>query len=528
MSILNSASSRTVYRGYDYYKNGNVISYMQLSDFEYEGEVQGTNKEPYHVMINTKHPKSSSCDCPFANGNTICKHMVALFFAISPEDLKDYEDWSENDYEDEYEEDEEGDYYDDYYDEYDRYENYNRYKSDFIKPICFDEILSNFVNNLSEEKLRDILIEELKKNEEYTFNNYLKKEFKKYSSDKNNILAILDKLNRNFYKLSHDYDYNYKDYTVNLLTKNEREKISNAYINDNDMKAKIDKIFLNPEIATYDDYKWFATFYKDHNDKKDIEAYITRLESVFDTLKHYSIRNTVPKSNVLITIYLLSDLNIEEIAKLLVKNCKYVEYVDYIIENTKDVKKLYEEFDKVVENEKYINKEYIAKIYYNFYLKLLDDEIYNKYLYYDFLYSQDISDLRSLKNTSEFDYCINKMLQNVKDVITLEKIYLFLDDKEKLFKLLFKQENEYRLMANIENLKDKYNDKLLKYLKDRFYEVVAIEKSRSNYKKAATYVEAISRLNDGKKFANELVNELRNSEYSKRIALFDEINKVIK
>lgn len=162
MSILNSASSRSVYRGYDYYKNGNVISYIQLSDFEYEGDVQGTNKEPYHVMINTKHPKSSSCDCPFANGNTICKHMVALFFAVSPEDLKDYEDWSENDYEDEYEEDEE-DYYEDYYDEYDRYGNYNRYKSDFIKPIFFDEILSNFVNNLSEEKIKDILIEELKK-----------------------------------------------------------------------------------------------------------------------------------------------------------------------------------------------------------------------------------------------------------------------------------------------------------------------------------------------------------------------------
>ena len=62
MSILNSASSRTVYRGYEYYKNGNVISYTQLSDFEYEGEVQGTNREPYHVIINTKHPKSSSCD----------------------------------------------------------------------------------------------------------------------------------------------------------------------------------------------------------------------------------------------------------------------------------------------------------------------------------------------------------------------------------------------------------------------------------------------------------------------------------
>ena len=299
------------------------------------------------------------------------------------------------------------------------------------------------------------------------------------------------------------------------------------------MKVKIDKIFLNPEIATYNDYKWFSTFYKNYNSKKDIEAYIKKLYSFFDTLKHYSIRNTVPKSNVLITIYLLSDLNIEEInieeiAKLLVKNCKYTEYVNYIIENTKDVNKLYKEFDKAVEHEKYINKEHIAKIYYNFYLELLDDEIYNKYLYYDFLYSKDISNLITLKSTSEFDYYINKMLQNVKDVIILEKIYLFLDDKEKLFKLLFKQENEYRLMANIENLKDKYNNKLLKYLKNRFYELVAIEKSRSNYKKAATYVEAISRLNDGKRFTNELIDELRNSEYSKRIALFDEINKVIK
>lgn len=48
MSILNSASNRTVYRGYDYYKEGNVISHIQLSDFEYEGEVQGTKKR--HIM----------------------------------------------------------------------------------------------------------------------------------------------------------------------------------------------------------------------------------------------------------------------------------------------------------------------------------------------------------------------------------------------------------------------------------------------------------------------------------------------
>lgn len=78
MSILNIASSKSVYRGYNYYKEGNGISHIQISDFEYEGEVQGTNRTPYHVIINTKHPRSSSCDCLFANGNKICKHMVTL------------------------------------------------------------------------------------------------------------------------------------------------------------------------------------------------------------------------------------------------------------------------------------------------------------------------------------------------------------------------------------------------------------------------------------------------------------------
>ena len=452
--------------------------------------------------------------------------MVAQFFAVLPEELKDYEDWSENDYEEEYCGDEE-EYYDYYYNEYEGYRNYNKYRSDFIRPIFFDELLINFVNNLSEENLKNILIDELKKDEEYTFNNYLKEEFQKYCLDKSNIHAILDKLNKKLYKLSHDYDYNNKDYAVYLLTKDEKEKISNEYVTNNDMKVKIDKIFLNPEIATYNNYKWFATFYRDHNNKKDIEEYTMKLESFFDTLKHYSIKNTVPKSNVLIIIYLLNDFNIEETARLLVKNCKCIEYVDYILENTKDCNKLYNEFDKVVEKEKYINKEYIAKTYYNFYLEILDDEIYNKYLYYDFLYSKDMGDLIKLKNTPRFDYYIDKMIQDTKDVYTLEKIYIFLDRKEELFKLLFKQENEYRLMANIENLRDNYNDKLLKYLKTRFYEVVATEKNRNNYKKAATYVGTISRLNNGESLVLELINELKNSGYSKRIALFDEIKKVI-
>lgn len=37
-----------------------------------------------------EHPKRSNCDCPFANGHKICKHMVALFFAALPEEALAY------------------------------------------------------------------------------------------------------------------------------------------------------------------------------------------------------------------------------------------------------------------------------------------------------------------------------------------------------------------------------------------------------------------------------------------------------
>ena len=533
MSILDSASSKSVYRGYNYYKEGNVITYTQLSDFEYEGEVQGTNKNPYHVVINIKHPKSSFCDCPFANDNAICKHMVALLFAVSPEDLADYEEWIESDYEDDDEEydDEYGGEYDEEYDDeyyYDYNEDYNKYKSNFVRPIFFDEILSNFVNNLSKDKLKEILLDELKRNEEYTLNKYLKKEFKKYCEDKDNIKSILDKINRKLYRLSHNYDYNNKDYTEKLLNKSEKEKISNEYINKIQMKNNIDKVILNPELATYDDYKWIATLYKNNNSKKDVQAYIEKLTSFLDTLKHYSIKNTIPKSNVLITIYLLNDYNLQETAQLLVKNCKYEEYVDYILENCNDMNKLYKEFNKNVESEKYINKEYIPKIYYKFYLNLLNDDIYDQYSYYSFLYNKNIRYLLNLKKSSKFNYYIDKLMKNTKDVIALENIYLFLNKKDELFNLLLNKENEYSLIANIDNLKDEYNNEILTYLKSRFYEVVENEKSRENYRKASFYVKGISMLNNGESFVNSLINELKISKYSKRRALFDEISHAIK
>ena len=90
MSLLTTASGKSVYRGYEYFLENKVLSCVQINDFEYEGTVKGTAQKPYSVHLNLKKPKTSTCDCPFANGLRICKHMVAVFFTVFPEEAENY------------------------------------------------------------------------------------------------------------------------------------------------------------------------------------------------------------------------------------------------------------------------------------------------------------------------------------------------------------------------------------------------------------------------------------------------------
>ena len=66
MSILSAASDASVWRGYEYYEKKKVLSWKQTGEHEYEGEVAGSGKKPYHVMIDTEHSRRSTCDCPLA------------------------------------------------------------------------------------------------------------------------------------------------------------------------------------------------------------------------------------------------------------------------------------------------------------------------------------------------------------------------------------------------------------------------------------------------------------------------------
>lgn len=88
MGILNCVSGNSTWRGLDYYKEKKVVSYRKLDDFRYEGKVSGSHKKVYHVLLDTMHPRSSKCDCPHADGKrVVCKHIVALYFTIFPDEV---------------------------------------------------------------------------------------------------------------------------------------------------------------------------------------------------------------------------------------------------------------------------------------------------------------------------------------------------------------------------------------------------------------------------------------------------------
>ena len=83
MGLIDLASSNSLWRGIDYYQSKNVKKIKKISDDEYNSIVSGTGE--YNVHIDIKHPRKSTCTCPFAAGRrVICKHMVATFFTIYP------------------------------------------------------------------------------------------------------------------------------------------------------------------------------------------------------------------------------------------------------------------------------------------------------------------------------------------------------------------------------------------------------------------------------------------------------------
>ena len=145
MGVISVASSASAWRGYEYYKSKKVKSYKQISDYEYTGQVKGSN-DVYNIFIDTKHVRKSTCDCPHANGKRIiCKHIVALYFEIFPKEAVNYlELVEENEREAE---------------EYERE---------------LEIMLHKYINSLSKDELREALLEVLYDSPEWVYERFIR------------------------------------------------------------------------------------------------------------------------------------------------------------------------------------------------------------------------------------------------------------------------------------------------------------------------------------------------------------------
>ena len=91
MALENVASSTCITRGFLYYRKGKVQKVEKINDNEYSSVVTGSNGENYNTHINVEHPRTSTCDCPYAKDNSkICKHMVATYFSVFPDEAEEY------------------------------------------------------------------------------------------------------------------------------------------------------------------------------------------------------------------------------------------------------------------------------------------------------------------------------------------------------------------------------------------------------------------------------------------------------
>ena len=531
MKLTELAAYRVVERGLDYYIDDNVSDIMQTGASEFQARVLGSGKEPYIVRINLEKPRSSSCTCPYATGTNVCKHMIALYYAINPEEAdkfvdnrrmyekcyNDYDDYDEYDY---YEDDE-----DDYYDEDENcgdelsYKVNAEYEADMI---LYDEMLDDYLYSLSESELRGLLKAKLNEDRRGTYFNYLRNRRDRFILKRGDSYSFVNTINVRMAEMAQLIDYEWKDYTQPLLKEGEKRKLV-SFWSDTETRGYISQVFMRPELAVYDEYQWIAGMLKKFLSEDDRQKYIKELNGQLLSLKSENIKNTVPKSNVLICIYLLSkEFSTGDRGRELLNNAKYSEYVEFIIKKTASVHELYESFMKAVEDNPYRNKTHIPDVLHELYLASgRDQDIFLNYCRHQYLNTNDVECLRRLDEAGKLGAFEKEIESAPRTHTLLITVYKYTGETDKLFNYLMRIGSDYILINHIDYLKEDYSGELYKYLRGRMYEKLSEGKRREVYREAATYVAGIGKLKDGRQKVEETLSSLRVSRYSKCKLLFE-------
>ncbi|MBR6517869.1 MAG: SWIM zinc finger family protein [Bacilli bacterium] len=88
MEILYMCNATTNIRGYYYYKKGFVKELKKIDENIYSSVVSGTYN--YNVILNLNNLRKCSCSCPYKV--KICKHVMATYYTVFPEEAKQYEE----------------------------------------------------------------------------------------------------------------------------------------------------------------------------------------------------------------------------------------------------------------------------------------------------------------------------------------------------------------------------------------------------------------------------------------------------
>jgi uncharacterized Zn finger protein len=79
---------KIVGRGLSYYKGGDVKRLEKVSENEFSAVIFGSEKYSVYVKLNGENIVEHECDCPYDFGD-VCKHEVAVFYAIRGKDFVD-------------------------------------------------------------------------------------------------------------------------------------------------------------------------------------------------------------------------------------------------------------------------------------------------------------------------------------------------------------------------------------------------------------------------------------------------------
>jgi len=467
-----------LHRGYNYYKNDNVIEIKKKKGIWY-AKVLG--RELYNVSIKiNKNSYSMRCSCPYAEED-YCKHMAAVLYCLKKNKINNKED------------------------KYipDRVDDINQFKKIFCKRY-FKLLDRKRILNSREWYIYTKLIDSFLVDSNYYIKNNPSLAFKIFKYLMLNVNEIGTDSSKKYL-----YDNIYSNYKK-LFDNNEYYKeliifIKNLYIED--------YIFSERNYLV-------ELLYNDTNNKYKAEEYINLLKEL-SKKKIYSLNRKELKYKIIVLKYKYISEN--KALKEAYNNLNNEYICDFLLDIYQD------DNDKLVDIlERIISKGNAEYIYY---IKLLN--IYSKYTdntKFKNLLARYLSKYNSTKtynlirtllySKEEWLNIRNKYISLITDKDILLDIYI----SEKLYDdavILLKEKDIYYVSLYI-NLY-KYNKDILGIYYDKLLEKVDNSTSKDDYKELVDYYDILLKVPNGKKILIKLFDYVKD-KYKSRISLIDEIS----